>query len=507
MEKEDCRNCSVDQLGHEEQRTARRQFLKAAAASMFSASAGLSLRAAPLAQPTPEIRLSVLDRSPQTIDIDFSKVVGAIKPLNGVNGGPLMTRGAFDLSSRFSELGIKHVRLHDIPWDYDNVVDLNYVFPHFDSSENDPANYDFFLTDYYIKSVRAIGAEITYRLGYSAPATGDATGDPCPHDVPPKSFEKWAAVCAQIVKHYNHGWANGHHYNVKYWEIWNEPDEVPFWSGTPEQYYNLYEVTAKALKKVDPDLMVGGPALAWRLDFLDGFLQYCAKHQVPLDFLSWHIYAREPRDVVAKAAKVRQMLDKYGFSKTANVLNEWNYPPGDADRQGSDARNRRDVFVNEMGGPTGAAFCASVLIGLQDSSVTLADFYQGTNHFWGGLYDEFGVPRKPYFAFKAFKFLLDTPMRVSSLSLNSKGIAVIAGLSKERTEAAILLSNFGTECNHYDLRIRGLPWRNTVNCQTFLVDSIHDLDLITSRESAAGMVSLSQDVEVPSVCVIRIRVA
>ena len=52
----------------------------------------------------------------RTIEVDFSKVIGTIKPLNGVNGGPIVTGGAFDLSSNFSELGIKHIRLHDIPW-------------------------------------------------------------------------------------------------------------------------------------------------------------------------------------------------------------------------------------------------------------------------------------------------------------------------------------------------------------------------------------------------------
>ena len=68
----------------------------------------------------------------RSIEVDFSKVAGTIKPLNGVNGGPIVTRGAFDLSSNFLELGIKHIRLHDIPWMYENVVDTNYVFPRFD---------------------------------------------------------------------------------------------------------------------------------------------------------------------------------------------------------------------------------------------------------------------------------------------------------------------------------------------------------------------------------------
>jgi xylan 1,4-beta-xylosidase len=64
--------------------------------------------------------------------------------------------------------------------------------------------------------------------------------------------------------HYNQGWANGFHYNIRYWEFWNEPEG--FWSGTPEQFYSLYEKTARALKSVDPNIKVGGDARAMPFD-------------------------------------------------------------------------------------------------------------------------------------------------------------------------------------------------------------------------------------------------
>jgi hypothetical protein len=40
----------------------------------------------------------------RNIEVDFSKAIGTIRPLNGVNGGPIVTRGAFDLSPQFSTL-------------------------------------------------------------------------------------------------------------------------------------------------------------------------------------------------------------------------------------------------------------------------------------------------------------------------------------------------------------------------------------------------------------------
>jgi hypothetical protein len=435
------------------------------------------------------------------IDIDFSKVVGTIRPLNGVNDGPIVTRGAFDLSPYYSELGIKHIRLHDVPWTYENAVDINYVFPRFEADVNDPQSYDFSLTDYYLQSIFALGAQVTFRVGYSA----EWKYHPVVHNAPPRDFAKWAAICAHIFQHYNQGWANGYHYSIKYWEIWNEPDIPSFWSGTPEQYFQLYEFTARSLKSLDPSIMVGGPTLATSLEFLEGFLKYGADHKVPLDFVSWHIYAQQTNEVVAKAAKVQELLDKYGFSKAESVLDEWNYFPGDWHRQEVDAKYRKELFANQMGGPPGAAFDASVLIDLQDTTVAVADFYQGTNMSWGGLFDEYGVPNKAYFTFKAFKFLLATPQRVSVAGPDLNGIAVIAGLSTDKSEATILISNFGTQCHSYDLALRGLPWAGPFIYEKYTVDGHHDLDLIKSEKISSTTLTTAEDVETPSVCLLRLR--
>jgi hypothetical protein len=45
---------------------------------------------------------------------------------------------------------------------------------------------------------------------------------------PPQDYAKWARICEHIILHYTKGWANGFHYDITYWEIWNEPDAVTF---------------------------------------------------------------------------------------------------------------------------------------------------------------------------------------------------------------------------------------------------------------------------------------
>jgi hypothetical protein len=87
------------------------------------------------------------------IKIDVSHSVGEIRALQDVGGGPLCQRGAVDLTPYYKALGLRNIRLHDVPWTYDNVLDTNYVFPHWDASPDDPKSYDFTLSDYYLGTI------------------------------------------------------------------------------------------------------------------------------------------------------------------------------------------------------------------------------------------------------------------------------------------------------------------------------------------------------------------
>ena len=83
----------------------------------------------------------------------------------------------------------------------------------------------------------------------------------------PPDPEKWADVAEHIVRHYNDGWAEGFHFGIRYWEVWNEPDGLnpacepngcPNWIGTAEEYYRLYSLTANRIKRLHPEVKVGG---------------------------------------------------------------------------------------------------------------------------------------------------------------------------------------------------------------------------------------------------------
>ena len=79
-------------------------------------------------------------------------------------------------------------------------------------------------------------------------------------------------------------------------EVWNEPN-ISFWAGSQEDYFELYRQSATAVKKVDKRLMVGGPSTA-QLAWIPDLIQYCIRQDVPIDFVSTHVYPDDPQKLI-----------------------------------------------------------------------------------------------------------------------------------------------------------------------------------------------------------------
>jgi hypothetical protein len=192
------------------------------------------------------------------IKINFNREVGPVKPLHGVNNGPKTANFTYDATDYFQEAGFPFSRLHDTeyPFGGGEFVDIGCIFRRFDSDVNDPANYNFTLTDEYLKAIDQAGAKIIYRLGASIEHQPVKV-----HIYPPADALQWAKICEHIILHVNEGWANGMHLGIEYWEIWNEPDIPQCWAGTYEEFYALYRTAVTYLKSRFPYLKFGGPTV------------------------------------------------------------------------------------------------------------------------------------------------------------------------------------------------------------------------------------------------------
>src|ERR1019366_9463244 len=139
------------------------------------------------------------------------------------------------------------------------------------------------------------------------------------------------------------------------------------------------------------------------------------------------------------------------------------------------------------------------------STVNIANFYHGTTVLLWGMFNDHGVPNKTFYTFKAFKALLDTPERVTTGGSDMSGLPAIAGLSHDRTQGTLVISNFGTECNRYNIRLNNMPWKEGVIYEKYVLDKEHDLELVKTETLAGTSAVLPEDVDTPSVCMIRFR--
>ena len=104
---------------------------------------------------------------------------------------------------------------------------------------------------------------------------------------PPRDYEKWRGLVAAHAQHCLDRYG-AEEVGAWLWELWNEPD-IFYWKGTPQEFYDLYTVTAEAVRSVLPDAKVGGPAVTGGgVEFLRGFLQHTSSQGVALDFVSFH---------------------------------------------------------------------------------------------------------------------------------------------------------------------------------------------------------------------------
>ena len=446
---------------------------------------------------------------PHRLTVDFAAAQGELRALHGINKGPLSANGLIDLTEAHRRLRVPSTRLHDCHHPNPAIVDVHAVFPNLEADPSLPASHDFRATDEYLAAIRATGAEIIYRLGESIEHQTVKR-----HVHPPRDPARWAAVCAGIVRHYNEGWAGGFRYGIRYWEIWNEPENRPvMWTGTDAQFLELYRVTARALRKEFPNIKIGGPGFGsyGKFDgtelkpseFCAAFLDLCRSEKLPLDFFSWHCYTDNPSELAARARAVRRVLDARGFTQTESHLNEWNYLPGNSwdvlSRKA--APETRQRAADQMAGTPGGTFIVAALLELQDAPVDVCNFYHGeTGGF--GLFTEVGAPTRNYHAMLAFSQLLDTPRRVRATGAVPGKLALAAGTQAGDKKAAVLVANLsGPE--EMRLSLTNLPWVGNTTVELRIVDDQHAFE---SRPGVALSGSeLTFKLAPPSVALITLR--
>ena len=117
---------------------------------------------------------------------------------------------------------------------------------------------------------------------------------------PPEDYAEWRRMIKALVTHLLRRYGRE---EILQWpfEVWNEPDAPAFWSEDRAEYFRLYRETARAVKEVDADLSVGGPATCPAgISWITPFLEMCDAHDIPVDFVSTHSYCAHQTDYVGE---------------------------------------------------------------------------------------------------------------------------------------------------------------------------------------------------------------
>ena len=170
---------------------------------------------------------------------------------------------------------------------------------------------------------------------------------------PPRDFKLWGEVVGFALSFLRNelgvkklGFFVGH-----------EPNWL--WMGTEESLFQYYEAAARSAKNVSSEIKVGGlgpwsltakkegadfegitPAIGdlakkeggWKNPkgepLLKSFIEYVAKNNVPLDFINWHSFTHNSRQLVSDGKTVSQWLKEKNLDNVRIYISDWAYWAG-----------------------------------------------------------------------------------------------------------------------------------------------------------------------------------
>jgi xylan 1,4-beta-xylosidase len=334
------------------------------------------------------------------IDRFFDLSIGSDYPGTLIRGD---SQAQLKLTS--DELGFRYIRFHGIFHDVLKTVRV----------ENGKTVYDWSGIDRLYDDLLARRIRPFVELGFTPEALATSensvfywhgnTSHPKP--------EGWRDLVDAYIRHIEERYGKDE-VRAWYFEVWNEPNLSGFWEGADQKaYFELYDLTAKTIKSVDPRLRVGGPSTAGAA-WVPEFLAHVKQSGAAVDFVTTHTYGvkggfldEQGKDdtkldpsadaIIGDVRHVRQQISSSPFPGLPLYFTEWStsYTPRDS---------VHDSYISSPYILTKLKASQGLLQGM--SYWTYTDLFEEpgppTAPFQGGfgLLNPQGVRKPAYFAFK-----------------------------------------------------------------------------------------------------------
>jgi hypothetical protein len=338
--------------------------------------------------------------------------------------GQMMQDGYFELGMEImAEIHPRYVRIDHL-YDYYNVLNFD--------DDGTPV-YDFSELDRIVDSITDAGAEPLMSLSYTPSALIDKN-----EFTPPNDFDAWEALVYETVYYYN----VERGLNIQYWEVWNEPN-LHFWEGSIQDYMDLYSATVRGLKRADSSAQIGGPATAsfattsptfYRFEeenWFTALINHVNENNLPLDFVSWHLYSITPEAYALNIAIHEEWLTDLD-PRPPMFLTEWNFAAGAA---------------SAMDNGKSVSYLAKTLSILSDSNLEQAFYFEPIDggddwiRKWGLIRAD-GMRKASFYAFTLFDKLDGIRLFTET---NHPNIGAMATLSDEDLHVLVWIDTESNE--------------------------------------------------------------
>jgi xylan 1,4-beta-xylosidase len=286
------------------------------------------------AQPATREIVADIKNTTGPVDRFFDLSVGSDYP-----GTLIRDDSQAQLKTAVDELGFRYIRFHAIFHDVLGTVRV----------ENGKAVYDWTKIDQLYDDLLARHIKPFVELGFSPKALATSgnsifywngnTSHPNP--------EGWRNLIEAFIHHIEERYGKD---EVRSWlfEVWNEPNLAGFWEGADQKaYFELYDLTAKTVKAIDPALRVGGPSTAGAA-WVPEFLAHVKQSGAGIDFVTTHTYgvdggfldeegksdtklSASPDAIVGDVRRVRKEIAASAYPGLPLYFTEWStsYTPRD----------------------------------------------------------------------------------------------------------------------------------------------------------------------------------
>jgi xylan 1,4-beta-xylosidase len=298
----------------------------------------------------PEAKLGVAapapgNLQPRAIVVDVHSTTGPVDHFFDFSVGSdypgtlIRSDSQAQLKSTVDELGFRYIRFHAIFHDVLGTVRI----------QDGETVYDWSGIDKLYDDLLARHIKPFVEIGFTPEALATSqsrvfywkgnTSHPKP--------DGWSDLVGQFVRHIESRYGKG---EVRSWyfEVWNEPNLAMFWEGADQKaYFDLYDLTSKTIKSVDPALRVGGPSTAGAA-WVPEFLAHVKQSGAAIDFVTTHSYGVQggfldeqgkddtrldpsPDAIVGDVRRVRQQIASSAFPDLPLYFSEWStsYSPRD----------------------------------------------------------------------------------------------------------------------------------------------------------------------------------